>query len=55
MNKGDFKQLVRTLRNWKNEGIQITINTPNVDRREQGKGGKVSPEKNDSSRKEPDR
>jgi hypothetical protein len=31
MEKGDFKRLVRTLRNWKNEGIQIKRNDPAID------------------------
>lgn len=27
MSNGNFKQLVRTIRNWKNEGIHIKENT----------------------------
>ena len=37
MSKGNFKQLVRTLRNWKNEGIQIKQNTSTVIKRTEGK------------------
>ncbi len=52
MSKGNFKQLVRTLRNWKNEGIQIKQNTTSVIKRTEGKKGDIRPEANNNIRKE---
>ena len=52
MNKGNFKQLVRTLRNWKNEGIQIKQNITSVTKGTESKKGDIRPETNNNTRKE---
>ena len=52
MNRGNFKQLVRTLRNWKNEGIQIKRDITPVPKRAQGEKGHIRRETNNNFREE---
>jgi hypothetical protein len=50
MNNGDFKQLVRTLRNWKNEGVQIKKDITVVSKRGQGKKSNIQQKDNNNIR-----
>ena len=52
MSKGNFKQLVRTLRNWKNEGIQIKQNTTSVSKGTESKKSNIRLKTDNNSRKE---
>lgn len=51
MNNGDFKQLIRTLRNWKNEGVQIKGDTTFIPKRGKSKESQIRQQKNDNIRK----
>jgi len=50
MNKGNFKQLVRTLRNWKNEGVQIKEDKVIIPKRGKSPNNKVQRQTNDNLR-----
>ena len=52
MSKGNFKQLVRTLRNWRNEGIQIKQIISSIPKGTEGKEGNIRPDTNNHPRKE---
>jgi len=52
MNKGNFKQLVRTLRNWKNEGIQIKRDITPITKRTKSEKSNIRPESNNNFGKE---
>lgn len=49
MSKGNFKQLVRTIRNWKNEGIHIKENNTPITKGGKGKKNNFSSEKNSNN------
>lgn len=49
MNNGNFKQLVRTLRNWKNEGVQIKKDTTALSKGRQSEKSNIQQSNNSNT------